>query len=276
MLATEFNWTTKDGLNIYAKDWSIAKPKAVICLVHGMGEHVNRYNHVASFFNKNGYAVIGYDRRGHGQSDGKRGHTPSYAKYMDEIAQLLVEAEERYPDLPTFLYGHSMGGNLALKYTIDRHPSLNGLVVTGSWIKLAFQPSPILVGISKVAKLIAPSFTQSNDLDPSTVSSDPVVVKAYVDDPLVHNQVSFMTGASMLAAAAALDTYKGEMKVPTLIMHGSADKVTDYKASEQFAKRVTGKEVTFKGWDGFYHEIHNEKEQGQVFKYTLDWFNKHL
>lgn len=276
MPATEFNWTTKDGIDIYAKDWAIANPKAVICLVHGLGEHVNRYNHLAKFFNKNGYAVVGYDRRGHGQSGGKRGHTPNYTRYMNEIAQLMVEAEERYPDLPTFLYGHSMGGNLALKYTIDRHPTINGIAVTGPWIQLAFQPSPILVKIAGIAKRIAPSFAQVNDLDPNAVSSDPAVVQAYIDDPLVHNKITFMTASSMLEAASALDKYKGEMNVPTLIMHGSEDKLTDYKASERFANRVKGDDIIFKGWNGLYHEIHNEKEQQQVFKYTLDWMNKRL
>ena len=276
MTATEFSWTTRDGLKIYAKDWSITQPKGVICLVHGMGEHINRYNHFAAFFNKNGYAVIGYDRRGHGKSEGKRGHTPGYVRYMNEIAQLMVEAEERYPNVPTFLYGHSMGGNLSLKYTLERHPTLNGLIVTGPWIKLAFQPPSIMVGIAKIAKRVMPGFTQNNDLEADHLTRDPLVNQAYLDDPLVHNKITAMTAASMLEAAAELNNFNGEIKVPTLIMHGSQDKIIDYGAAEHFAKRVKGTDVTFKGWDGFYHEIHNEKEQLEVFAYTLRWLNGHL
>ncbi|MEL7021784.1 MAG: lysophospholipase [Bacteroidota bacterium] len=277
MAATEFSWTTQDGLQIYAKHWAAhATPRGVIALVHGLGEHVNRYNHFADFFNKNGYAVVGYDRRGHGRSEGKRGHTTSYGAFMDEIAQLLVEIEELYPRLPTFLYGHSMGGNLSLKYTIDRHPTINGLVVTGAHIRLAFQPPKILVGIAKIAKRIAPGFTQDNELDPNHVSSDPEVVRDYVKDPLVHSKISSMTASAMLDAAAWLDRYDGHLQVAALVMHGSGDKITDFQGSKDFAARVKGEDITFKGWDGLYHEIHNEAQQQDVFNYTLDWLNQRL
>ncbi|MFK7936273.1 MAG: lysophospholipase [Saprospiraceae bacterium] len=277
MAATEFSWTTKDGLNIYAKHWPASNaPKGVIALVHGLGEHANRYNHFADFFNKNGYSVVGYDRRGHGKSEGKRGHTPSYAAFLNEIAQLLVETEELYPDLPTFLYGHSMGGNLGLKYSLDRHPTLNGVVVTGPHIRLSFQPPAIKVGLAKLVKSIAPSLIQDNELDPTHVSSDPAVVRDYIKDPLVHSKISIMTVTAMLESAAWLDKYKGKVDIPTLLMHGSDDKITSYQGSKDFAARVKGEDVTFKGWDGFYHEIHNEKEQLQVFEYTLDWLNKHI
>lgn len=274
MQQNEFNWTNPDGLKIYAKEWAITQPKGVICLVHGLGEHVNRYNHVAKFFNENGYAMIGSDHSGHGQSGEKRGHAKSYSVYMDEIAQLLVEAEERYPNVPTFLYGHSMGGNLALRYTIERHPNIHGLVVTGPFIQLAFEPPKATLFVGKLLRRVMPGFTQANDLNPNDVSSDPAVVQAYIDDPLVHNKITFETAISLLEVGGELDKYKGKMPVPTLAMHGSDDKITSHPATKAFAERVVG--VDFKGWSGMYHEIHNEPEKQKVFKYTLDWLNSHL
>lgn len=275
MKQIEFHWKTSDNLRIYAKEWRIDNPKAVLCLVHGLGEHLNRYNHLAKYFNEKGFAVVAYDRRGHGQSEGKRGHTLSYEAFLDEVSQLLVEAELRYPKLPTFLYGHSMGGNIALKYTLDRHPMIRGTIVTGPWIELPESPPAILIGIAKLMRSIYPSFSQNTDLDPSFVSRDAEVVKAYKDDPLVHGKITSATAMDMLKAADWLNEYDGKMPVPTLIMHGTDDKLTSQSASEAFAKRVGG-DITYRKWEGWYHEIHNERGQREVFDYTLAWIEKHL
>lgn len=275
MKQIEFNWKTKDNIRIYAKEWKIENPKAIVCLVHGFGEHVNRYNHLAKYYNNKGYAVIGYDRRGHGKSEGKRGHTTGYEAFLDEIGQLLVEAETRYPNLPTFLYGHSMGGNLALKYTLDRHPMIRGVVVTGPWIKLPNPPPAALMMIGKLMRSIYPAFTQASDLDPKYVSKNPAVVKAYVDDPLVHGKITSATAIDMVKAADWLSEYTGKMPVPTLIMHATEDHLTSQPASEAFAKQVGG-DVTYRKWENVYHEIHNENIQDEVFDYTLKWMDKYL
>lgn len=110
MQPTEFNWTNDNGNKIYAIEWPVTAARAVIGLIHGVGEHCRRYDHVSKFFAKNGIAVVAYDRQGYGRSEGRRGHAAKYSEYIDEVAHLLIECERRYPDLPAFLYGHSMGG----------------------------------------------------------------------------------------------------------------------------------------------------------------------
>jgi acylglycerol lipase len=113
MTHTEFTRSSPDQLEFYFQGWQPdVPPKAVICLVHGLGEHTGRYAHVAAALNAAGYALLGCDLRGHGKSGGPRGHTPSYDTLMDDIGRLLDEAAARYPDQPQFLYGHSLGGNL--------------------------------------------------------------------------------------------------------------------------------------------------------------------
>ena len=114
MTSNEFNWTTPDKVKIYAKEWKVEFPKAVIALVHGLGEHCNRYQHLAEYFAKHNIATVGYDRRGHGQSEGKRGHSPNYETLLQEVDQLLEVTKNRYPITPVFIYGHSMGGNILL------------------------------------------------------------------------------------------------------------------------------------------------------------------
>lgn len=275
MKSTEFNWQTKTNLNIYAKEWIPAHPKAVICLVHGLGEHVNRYDHLAAYFGQHGFAMMGNDHHGHGKSGGKRGHTPDYEAFMEEISQLVVKATERYPDLPIFLYGHSMGGNLVLNYALSRNPKIAGAIVTAPHIQLpeAAQPSAGLMMMAKVMNKIFPSLQQPNGLDVNNISSDISEVKKYQNDPLVHDKISMRTALSLIEKADFLNNFSGKMPIPTLLMHGSEDKITAPQGSIDFAKRVGG-DVTFKVWDGMVHEIHNEPKQQEVFAFVLNWMTK--
>lgn len=279
----EFSWNAADGtgknIKIYGKAWQPdTTPRAVILLVHGLGEHISRYGHVANFFVSKGIAFMGNDRRGHGKSEGKKGHTKSMVYFLYEIDQLIEEAKTRYPNVPIFLYGHSMGGNLVLNYLLRKKDiAVKGVIATGSAIRLAFEPSKIMVAIGKIARRIKPDFTQSNQLEVNHISRDKTVVQNYINDPLVHDKLTSETGLGLLEWGewlrnnAALAT----AQVPTLIMHGGSDKLTSATGSREFAERLKG-DVTYKEWNGLYHEIHNEPEQEQVFKYTLDWLNKYI
>ncbi len=112
----ETSWKSNDGLNIFAQGWEpgMGSKKAVVCLVHGVGEHTSRYENVARVFTGSGYILFGADLRGHGRSEGIRGHFPSADAVMQDISILLEKARTRYPELPLFLYGHSLGGILVL------------------------------------------------------------------------------------------------------------------------------------------------------------------
>ncbi|MCC7466462.1 MAG: alpha/beta fold hydrolase, partial [Saprospiraceae bacterium] len=132
-------WTNAQGLQLFAAHWPVSSPRAVIALVHGQGEHIARYDQMARWYNQHEIAVLGFDQQGYGRSEGKRGHAPSLDALLDDIGLLLEKTREQYPDLPLFLYGHSMGGGLCLNYTTRRDPDLTGLIATGPWIRLAFE-----------------------------------------------------------------------------------------------------------------------------------------
>ena len=270
-----FSWKTADGIDIYGIDWPVDQAKAVVCIIHGLGEHIHRYEHAVSYFHKNKIAVIGYDRRGHGRSGGKKGHTISYDAFLDEIEYLEKEAKNRYPELAVFLYGHSMGGNLLLNYVLNRKPIVNGIISTGAHISLAFEPSSVTLALGRLMKRIYPGFTQPNGLDVTQISRDSNVVEVYKNDPYVHNKLTAITGLSLLERADVLNNYSGDFPLPLLIMHGGADGITAPKGSENFAARVNG-DITLKIWDDFYHEIHNEPEQDQVFAEMTLWIQQHI
>jgi alpha-beta hydrolase superfamily lysophospholipase len=271
----EWKWKSRDGLDLYARGWKPEAPKAVVVLVHGHGEHVNRYPHVAAAFTAAGYALQGFDLRGHGQSAGQRGHTPVYESLMDDIADFIADARKRYPGLPVFLYGHSMGGNQVINYVLRSPQGLKGVIATGPWLKLAFDPPAAQVLVAKLLNSVAPSFSLASGLSQDALSRDPEVVRKYAADPLVHDKISVRLYTGMYGNGFWALEHAADLKIPMLLMHGSADKLTSAPASREFAQKA-GSLVTLKIWDGFYHEIHNEPEQAEVLQTMVSWLDSQM
>jgi len=276
MKTVKWHWKSQDGLEMYAQSWEPDdEPKAVVSLVHGLGEHIGRYTHVAAALNKAGYALAGYDLRGHGKSGGPRGYTPSYDALMDDTAQFIDLVAGRYPGLPRFLYGHSMGGNLVINFALSRDAELVGVIATGPWLKLKFQPPPSKVLLGKMIGKLVPTFSQANGLETEALSRDPEVVHAYVNDPLVHDKISARLFVDMVEKGLWALGHAAENLLPLLLMHGGADRIISSEASEQFAASA-GDKVTLHIWNGLYHEIHNEPEQDEVFAFMIEWMDTQL
>jgi alpha-beta hydrolase superfamily lysophospholipase len=272
----DWNWKSTDGLDIYSCGWiPKGKSKAVICLLHGHGEHIHRYDHVGSALAEKGYILLGFDLRGHGKSAGARGRTPSYDVLLDDIADFLTQAKERYPGLPLFLYGHSLGGNLGLNYVMRRKPDLRGVIATGTWLKLAYEPPAVKLILGRIMNGIAPDFTQHTKLDANGLSHDPSVVSAYRNDPLVHDLLSAGLFISIQDSGLWALEHAAEFPLPLLMMQGSADPISSARANQEFVEKV-GDKATFKMWNGLFHEIHNEPEQDKVIKMMIDWLDKQL
>ncbi|MEL6276515.1 MAG: lysophospholipase [Bacteroidota bacterium] len=247
----EFYWETAQGVNIYGAEWSAPEAEAVIGLVHGVGEHCRRYDHLAAFFQANDIACVSFDRQGNGRSGGRRGDVAQFGFFYDEVASLLIECERRYPDRPVFLYGHSLGGNILLNYALKRHPDVAGVILSAPYFQLAFQPPAFKLALGKLMRSIWPGFTQSNPLEIKYLSRNPKVAEAYLADPLVHDKISARTALDSIAAADELHHFTGHLSFPTLIMHGDQDGLTSYPASKAFVERVKGEDLTFKTWYDF-------------------------
>jgi alpha-beta hydrolase superfamily lysophospholipase len=231
----------QDGTPFFIRGWEPenGKPKALIALVHGLGEHTGRYVHVGKVMTDAGYAMAGFDLRGHGQSGGPRGHSPSLEAYMQDICQFVQWMAKRYAGTPQFIYGHSLGGLLSLTYAIQYGAGLKGVLVTGPGLNTALQQQKAKVVMVRLLGSLLPAFTAPSGLDALSISHDPQVVQAY---------------------------------------HGTEDKIAYPSGSTEFARRVraAGGDVTLKLWDGLYHEVHNEPEKSEVFKFMVAWLDKHL
>jgi alpha-beta hydrolase superfamily lysophospholipase len=279
MKTFESKFEGHDGLAFYVQGWEPdAQPKAVVALVHGLGEHIGRYTHVGKALTDAGYVLVGFDLRGHGKTVSARGHFPALNVVMQDIRAFLQFTSQRYPNLPQVLYGHSLGGLLSLTYAVQNKAALKGVMVTGAALRSALQEQKAKIVMAKVLGTLVPAATIPSGLDAATISRDKAVVDKYVNDPLVHDKTSLGLGKSALAAIDVCFTGAREFAYPLLIMHGREDKLTYPSGSADFAKLAgeKNKDMTLKIWDGLYHEIHNEPEQAEVFKVMVEWLDKHV
>lgn len=279
MKTFESKFEGQDGLAFYVQGWEPdVQPKAVVALVHGLGEHIGRYAHVGKALTDAGYVLVGFDLRGHGKTVSARGHFPSLNVVMQDIRQFFQFISQRYPNLPQFLYGHSLGGLLSLTYATQNKVGIKGVMVTGAALRSALQEQKAKIAMAKILGTLAPAATIPSGLDATTVSRDKTVVDKYVNDPLVHDKTSLGLGKSALAAIDLCFARAAEFAYPLLIMHGKDDKLTYPSGSADFAKLAgeKNKDITLKLWDGMYHEIHNEPEQAEVFKVMIEWLDKHV
>ncbi|MBK8555535.1 MAG: alpha/beta hydrolase [Lewinellaceae bacterium] len=265
------NWHNAQGLNIHGVDWTIDTPIAVLAMVHGQGEHIGRYHNLAEWFTRHQVAVMGFDMQGYGRSEGRRGHAKNLEVLLDDIDQFLLEVRKRYPTTPIILYGHSMGGNLTLNYTLRRKPQiLSAQIASAPWIRLAFEAPAIKVVAARFLRRFMPTLTLPNGLAVHLLSHDPEVVEMYKFDPFVHDKLSAAAGLACIEGADWLNKYEGDFPLPLLLMHGNEDRITSFEATKEFSNRLKGN-IQYKEWPGLYHEIHNEPEKEDIFNHTLAW-----
>jgi alpha-beta hydrolase superfamily lysophospholipase len=272
----EYSFKSAEGLALFAQSWVPKNSiRGNILLIHGLGEHSGRYSHVGVRFANAGYALSAFDLRGHGKSDGKRGHSPSLNAFLDDIDQFIEINQSRIYDLPLFLYGHSLGGVLVINYSILRDAKLSGLLVTAPSLRNEVETQIIKLAAVNLLSGIFPSLTFPSGLNVKYLSVDESIVEAYLNDPLVHDRASLSLAKHSLKAISRIFGQADKLSSPILVMHGSMDKISFPSGTTDFVNKLSGS-VTFKLWEGFYHELHNEPDKEKVFAYMIDWLNTQI
>lgn len=302
-------FTASDGENLAIYNWhaarhtdttdsqsggSSSRPAGIVLIVHGLGEHAGRYDGVAQLLTQWGFAVRAYDQRGHGRSGGQRGLLSHGNLLLEDLAEMVdearlhampfpttageLEAEHAAPEAPPLiLLGHSLGGLVAARFVALAMRPVEGLVLSSP----ALDP-----GLTIVQKLLLsaalkwmPSITVSSGLNPQYLSRDARVVKAYLEDDLVHNKISPRLGQFIATAGPATVAAAANWRTPTLLMYAGADKLVSPEGSRRFAalaaqsKTVKPGVVTAKCFDGYYHELFNEPQPEPVLKILKAWLD---
>ncbi|MDY0780798.1 alpha/beta hydrolase [Tenacibaculum sp. IB213877] len=274
MMHQEFTFQL-NNIDFFGQYWQPETTKVVVVLVHGMGEHSTRYTtSVVPKMIENNIAVVSFDHFGHGKTKGKRGHAPSYDAVLNSVASAIEKAKELYPNKPIFLYGHSMGGNVVINYVLRRQSEVKGVIASSAFLRLAFQPPAWKMFLGKMMLKIAPSITLGNELDPNDVSRIKEEVDKYIADPLVHDKVSPNFSLPFIDAGEWAIKNANKLTVPLLLIHGTGDKIIDYKGSIDFAKNTPL--ATVKLYENGYHELHNDLCKEEVLQDVTNWLNSHL
>lgn len=271
MIEKSFFLEAFDGRKMFFNQWTGETPaKANLILIHGMGEHSGRYKHFAEYFIQKGVHVYAVDLFGHGRTEGPKGHTSKMDDYLWQVDFLVGMI--RQLGQPLFIYGHSMGGGVVLNYLFKRNPRVAGVIVSAPAIEPGFEISRSRLTVGRIGRKLFPSLTQRNGLDVNGISRDAAVINAYQADPLVHDVISAEVGMGVLEWGRWLvNLERDAIAVSLLVMHGDKDTLTSPEASKKFTAKFRSGDVTFKSWKGFLHELHNEPEKEEVFRYVLDW-----
>jgi acylglycerol lipase len=267
-----FEFAGLGGINVFCQSCHPeGGPRAVLLIVHGLAEHSGRYQHVAEHLAGLGYAVYALDHRGHGQSGGVRSDVIRFEDYLADLKTFLDAVKGREPGRQVFLIGHSMGGAIVTLFAARYGGDFDGLITSGASVQVGGNVSPLLVGLSKIIAALAPRLP-TVPLDAEAVSRDPEVVARYRSDPLNYlGKVRARTGAQLLRAARLIAAELPHITLPVLILHGTADRLTDPAGSQMIYDGVSSADKTLKFYDGLYHEIFNEPEQKQVLADVAAW-----
>jgi len=250
--------------------------KAILLIVHGLGEHQGRYDEMATNFIEQDIAVFTFDHRGHGKSDGKKGHAESVEQLVEDTEHVMMKCRSLFLDIPIFLFGHSMGGQVvAALLDAKKSKEVAGAIISSPWIQLTNPPVHWQINIVKKLAGILPSVTLPNGINPQFISSVKEEVDLYINDPVIHNKISFALFTSLYTKGIYLYHHAQSSNLPVLVCHGTEDEITSLDGSAHYQK-LLGEMAEFKTWKNSRHEPHHDHEKTTVINFYVDWVKKHI
>lgn len=269
--------TTADGVSLPLYRWpAIGPARATVALLHGLAEHAGRYAALAGRLNAAGIELVAIDLRGHGHAPGKRAYVKRFDDYLLDAQALLDAAAQSCA--PLFLLGHSMGGAVAALYAIERLDAtgrrLSGLILSSPALAPGRDVPRWMLAMSQVISRVYPSFPAMK-IDAALLSRLQPVVNANRNDPLVHHgAIPARTGAELLLAMTRIERGRAGLRMPLLVYHGTADKLTEPEGSRAFGHHAGSPDKTLTLHEGSYHETMNDLDRDRVIGALIDWIEK--
>ena len=265
------------NVNIYYQGWLPKEhEKAVLLVVHGLGEHSGRYLNVVKHFVPLGYAVYGLDHIGHGKSEGVREYVEQFADFTDTLTIFYNMVTEWQANKPIFILGHSMGGLIASYYLLDHQADFNGAIISAPAVQVGDSISQATIMMGKILSRLAPKMGLIA-LDVNGISRDPKVVEAYINDPLVfHGKTPARLAAELLSAMLRVTAEASKITLPFIVVQGAKDSLVDPSGAQMLYDKASSEDKTLKIYDELYHEVFNEPERERVLQDLEDWLESQV
>ena len=267
------------GLSIFYRKIAAPNEKAQLVIAHGLGEHSGRYQNIFQLLIPSGVSIWALDLCGHGQSEGKRGHVTTFLQYILDLKKLVALSKDLKPEhIKTYLLGHSMGGLIVLTFAQHYPEMIDGVIASSPALGMKVEVPRIKEMMGKLMSFVWPSLTMGNELDASKISHDEHVVRAYVEDALVHDRVSARWFTAYLSAMNAVHQSIARIRAPVLMQIAGDDHLVDAATSKAFFEKISVDDKTLYVYDRLYHEIYNETiEQRETVLLDLkQWLNSHI
>jgi len=269
---------TRDGMALVRRDWPSAGARGTIVIVHGLGEHIGRYAHVAARLNASGWSVVGYDQRGHGQSPGERGRLATGDDLLADLAAVIVDVRAATSG-SLVLLGHSLGGLVVARFAAGALESpppvwqrdIDGLVLSSPALDIGMTTGKRV--LLATLETLAPNLGIGNGLDVGAISRDAAVVAAYRADPLVHDRIAPRLARFLADAGPAVLALAPRWRVPTLLLYAGSDRCVVPAGSAAFVAAAPPSLVTARVFPALFHEIFNEPERDEVLGVLTAWLD---
>ncbi len=275
---------TKDGFfngaheaKIYHAAWlPEGEPKAVVLVVHGLGEHCGRYMNWVNHLVPQGYAIYGLDHIGHGRSGGTRMYVDRFSDFTVTLKMFFDMVQQWHPGKPVFLLGHSMGGLIASYYLLDHQDELAGAIISAPLVQIPDNVSGLTIFMAKVFSTLFPKLGLQAVVV-KDLSRDNAVLIDYLNDPLVYTgKTTARLAAEMLGAMQQVNAEMHQITLPMLVLQGSEDKVINPPGTQIFFDGISSSDKTNKVYQGYYHETYNDIGKEHVLGDAAAWLDAHL
>jgi alpha-beta hydrolase superfamily lysophospholipase len=261
-----------NGLRLAYRTWESGSARAALLVVHGLGEHAGRYAEFGERMATFGISTYAFDLRGHGLSEGRRGHVPSFDIYLQEVDRFRREVEGLVDSrVPLFLLGQSMGGLIALRYQEEYRTRLRGGVICSPWLATAIAVPRWKTTLAPLLSRVLPALPFRHGLRAEDLSRDRRIVEAYRSDPLVQESITPRTFAEVSAAMGLALQRSDRIDSPLLFLLGGADRIVDTSRTLGFARSIAAADVTIRVYPGHYHELLNELDRAETYRVVREW-----
>jgi alpha-beta hydrolase superfamily lysophospholipase len=273
---TEGTFVGEKGVRLYEQTWRPdSSPRAALIIVHGLKDHSGRYARLGEQLARRGFAVHAFDLRGHGNSEGARVWVDEFDDYLGDLDRFVARVRAREGGRPLFLFGHSMGGAIVTLYVTTLQARVDGVVLSGPALKRGSDVSSFLVGTTKLLAGVLPRLAVLR-LANENFSRDPHAVAELADDPLVYQGAGpARTAAELLRAIERIQKHLEDVVQPVLVLHGTADKLTNPEGSRELVERARSSDKTLRLYEGLYHDLLHEPERERIAADLCDWLEAH-